>query len=114
MYNQFNNPYQQIHTPYVNGKAEADKFNIPLNSDILLLDNTNPIVYLKKTDQYGNSSTYAFSITPIEPEKPISLDDLNSINERLKRLEDMLNGKSNNGVTESKQQSVNYRNNKQH
>ena len=68
----------------VNGKNGADAYQMAPNSQILLLDETAPIVWLKSTDGAGYASLSAYNITPYKEEPPV---DVKSFEERLKRLE---------------------------
>jgi len=68
----------------VNGEAGAKSFKMSPNSSVLLLDETAPIVWLVQTDGGGYSTASPFSITPYQPQQPV---DLNSLEERISRLE---------------------------
>ena len=107
MFNQYPyNPYQQLSNviPYgqqnqreevikVNGEAGARAYNIAPNSSVLLLDETQPIIYLKVTDGGGYPTITAYQISPYQAEAPI---DIKSLEERIARLEGMINnGESN-------------------
>ena len=73
----------------VNGKPGADAFQMAPNSEALLLDETQAVVWLKITDGAGYPRLIPYDITPHEEEQI----DYKSIDERLKRLEDLINGK---------------------
>ena len=75
----------------VNGKGGAEAFQMAANSQALLLDETAPIVWLKTTDGAGYPTLTAYDITIHEEEKPI---DYKGFDERLKRLEEIVNAKS--------------------
>ena len=105
------NPYQTPVNPFrqdfmqrqeiikVNGENGAKAYNMPPNSSILLLDETQPIVWLKMTDGAGYPTITPYSITPYQPEqKP----DFSSLEMRIKKLEDMINEQSNNANVKSK------------
>ena len=56
----YSNPYSNPYTPYsqtkivhVNGENGARTFQMLPNSDVLLLDDTAPIVWLAQTDGAG-------------------------------------------------------------
>lgn len=85
------NPYQKMEVVRVSGKGGVDAFQMPPNSSVLLLDETAPLVWLKTTDGAGYPSATPYSIAPYEP-KP--LPDLGTLEERLIRLEKILNDKS--------------------
>ena len=61
------------------------------NSEVLLLDETAPIIWLKTTDAGGFPTLTPYDIKLHEEEKPV---DYKSLEERLKKLEEMLNAKS--------------------
>ena len=106
--NYFANPYQGYGSPYgypsaapqnaagaspafmgqvtrVNGRNGADAFRMAPNSSILLMDENDPIVWLKQTDGAG----YA-TVTPYQAAAPVDVENLET---RVKRLEEMLSGK---------------------
>lgn len=80
----------------VNGKNGVDMYQLPANSSILLLDETAPLVWLKVTDGAGYATSTPYSITPYVPEKPV---DLHSLENRISKIEEALNVKSNAGQT---------------
>ena len=71
------------------------------NSQALLLDDTAPLVWLAQTDGAGYKTITPYSIAPYQPEPEITVKDLD---ERLKRIEEVLNAKSN---TSSSKKSTN-------
>lgn len=83
----------------VNGRNGAEMYQLAPNSSILMLDETAPIVWLKVTDGAGYATLSPYNITPYEPEKPI---DVHSLEERISKLEEALNGKSDNISTQQK------------
>lgn len=75
----------------VNGENGARAYQMMPNSSVLLLDENNPIVWLAQTDGAGYKTVTPYNITPYAPpEAP----DFNSLSDRLKRLEDVIYGKS--------------------
>lgn len=68
----------------VNGENGARAYQIAPNSSVLLLDEQNPIVYLKTSDSGGYATITAYSITPLKNQQSI---DVNSLEERITRLE---------------------------
>ena len=92
-----------IHTIRVNGRAGADAFSMPPNSDTILLDMNEPIIYFVMSDGagYKTITPYDISIHKEVTEK----DTLKSIEARLTKLEEAVknNGKSNYKPNESKQ-----------
>ena len=73
----------------VSGRPGAEAYQMAPNSETLLLDETAPIVWLKITDGAGYPRLIPYDITPHEETQP----DYKSFEERLKRLEDLINGK---------------------
>lgn len=119
MYNQFGSPFNMQFMPQyqpwgqnlqrqeivkVNGQNGAKAFQMAPNSSALLLDESAPIIWLVQTDGAGYKTEVPYSITPyqaqIEP-------DINSLEERIRRLEDMINDKkSDSGSTKRNKQST--------
>lgn len=96
-YGGFNNSRPEIIR--VNGENGARAFRMPPNSSILLLDETAPIVWLAQTDGAGYMSVNPYSITPYQPEAPV---DTRSLEQRIARLEELINEKSDTGAVKSK------------
>ena len=125
----FNNPYQQPmgYGPYggytpmgaqnaaggpqpfagqitrVNGKNGAEAFRLAPNSSILLMDENDPIVWLKQTDGAGYATVTPYTVAPYQAAVPV---DVNSLENRVKRLEEMLNAKSDDADAAGKQQTA--------
>lgn len=76
---------------HVNGENSARSFRMAPNSDALLLDDTAPIVWLAQTDGAGYTTVTPYKVVPYQPEEPV---DIRALDERIKRLEERLNGKS--------------------
>lgn len=122
MYNQFGNqftpqfmPQQQPFQPWgqnlprqeiikVNGQNGARAYQMAPNSSALLLDESAPIVWLVQTDGAGYKTEVAYSITPYQTQPE---PDYNSLVDRIKRLEDILDGKkSDSGSPKRNKQSA--------
>lgn len=71
---------------HVNGRPGAETYQMPPNSNALVLDDTSPIVWLLQTDGAGYKTCTPYSITPYKPEA--------TLEERIKRLEDVIYAKS--------------------
>ena len=96
----FQNPYQtrldamqqpmsqRCEITRVNGRNGAEAFQLPPNSSTLLLDETAPIVWLAQTDGAGYKTLTPYSISPYQPAPPV---DVQSLEDRVKRLEEMIN-----------------------
>lgn len=112
--NYFANPYQGYGSPYgypqmgpqsvpgasqafggqvtrVNGRNGAEAFRMAPNSSILLMDENDPIVWLKQTDGAGYATVTPYTVTPYQAAAPV---DVNGLEARVKRLEEMFSGKS--------------------
>lgn len=100
-FNPYSAAYQQNANQYqaqpqqiikVSGEPGARAYQMPANSSVLLLDEQQPVVWLKTTDGAGYPQLTPYRIEPYEPEP---VPDLKCIEERIKRLEDMIDGKPN-------------------
>lgn len=76
----------------VKGENGARCIQMLPNSETLLLDTTQPIVWLAQTDGAGYLSLTPFDVSQ---HKDLPTVDLRNIEERLTRLEGMLNEQSN-------------------
>ena len=90
----FQNPYftpyqQQFSVIKVNGENGARAFSLGANSSALLLDESGLMVWLVTTDGAGYKTVNAYDITPhqIAPSP-----DLGSLEERIKKLEEIVDG----------------------
>nr|DAE53768.1 MAG TPA: hypothetical protein [Caudoviricetes sp.] len=98
------NPVQQKQTiAKVNGKNGADMYQLPPNSEALLLDETAPIVWLIQTDSAGYKTATAFDLVAHKEATPATLQDLMERVEALEREVKSNNGKSNSRKVEPKQ-----------
>ena len=84
--------YQKTEIIRVNGKNGGEMYQMAPNSEALLLDTSAPIIWLAQTDGAGYKTLTPYSITPYQPEPEI---DVRSLNERLTKLEELINDKSN-------------------
>ena len=74
----------------VNGEAGAKAFHMAPNSNTLLLDETQPIVWLVQTDGAGYLTTTPYDITPHQNAPEINL---NNLEQRVAQLEATINAK---------------------
>lgn len=72
----------------VNGENGARMFQMPPNSEDLLLDESLPIVWLVQTDGAGYKTITPYDVTPHQTE---ATPDYKSLEDRIKKLEDMVN-----------------------
>lgn len=95
-YNPYNSQMSQPPTrseiTKVNGENGARAYQLAPNSSALLLDESAPIVWLVQSDGAGYKTVTPYSITPYQPTPAV---DVNSLENRVKRLEEMINAKSN-------------------
>lgn len=90
----------------VHGQKGAEDYPLQANSEILMLDLDEPKVWLKKTDAAGYAvQVQSYSI--VMPEDPQQVA-LSSIEQRISRLEGIINGQSDTQRS-NKQQSNNGR-----
>ena len=83
-------PPQRMEIVRVNGENGARAFQLPPNSNVLLLDESAPLVWLVQTDGAGYKTATPYSIAPYQAQSP---PDYSSLEERIKRLEEMINGR---------------------
>lgn len=75
----------------VNGRGGAEAYQMMPNSQVLLLDETQPILWLKQTDGAGYPSLNAYDIKPHE-EAPAP--DMKSLEDRITKIEEVLRHES--------------------
>ena len=71
----------------VNGRGGAEAYQMPPNSQTLLLDETEPIIWLKQTDGAGYPTLTAYDIKPHE-EAPVP--DMRNLEERIRKIEEAI------------------------
>lgn len=97
-------PQAQIHTPKVNGREGANSFNMPPNSDALLLDQNEDIIWFVRTDGAGYKTVLPYDFS--EHKEVKQEDVLKSMEQRLSKIEEALNnGKFNNSAINNKQRN---------
>ena len=91
MYNSFSYPYgfqpQRTEVVRVNGRGGAESFAMGPNSSALLLDESGTLVWLATTDGAGYKTVSPYDITP---HKQAPVPDYAGLEERIKKLEDMI------------------------
>jgi len=91
-------PYSYMNpvtVPHVSSLEEARSYVIPNNSSILLLDANQPFVYLKVTDQLGQSQVSKWKITEVK--EPTASDIENRISGLEQKLDALLEKVNTNG-----------------
>ena len=84
---------QPIHVVKVNGRAGAETYNLPPNSDIILLDLNDPIVWFVQSDGAGYKTVTPYSIAPYK--EITQADIVKSLEDRIAKLEEEVrNGRS--------------------
>lgn len=86
----------------VNGKNGAEAFQMAPNSQVLLLDETAPIVWLKTTDGAGYPTVTPYEITPAQTQEQKDADKFAALESRISSLEELINAKSNTRNAKSK------------
>ena len=76
---------------HVNGENGAKTFQMSENSNVLLLDDTAPIIWHCQTDGAGYKTLTAYDIKPHVSEKPE--ESLMKLEERITKLEELINAK---------------------
>lgn len=86
------NPYQAGNAYYyVNGIEGARQFQLPPNQTALLMDNDNPCLYVKTTNQMGQASIKVFKLEEIKASSPSSMDDaIGRLEKRIEAIEGRL------------------------
>ena len=98
-----NSPSRQTDIIKVNGRNGAEAFQMAPNSRVLLLDETEPVIWFCQTDGAGFKTILGYDITPKEeiPKK----DELKLLEERIEALEVKVN-ESNTASNEQKSKST--------
>ena len=82
MYPQYYNQYQRQELVRVNGENGARAYMIQPNSQAIVIDESNPIIYLLVTDGAGYKTLTQYKITPVQPH-----NDIRTLEERIEKLE---------------------------
>lgn len=86
--NPFQNPHNNQQIIRVHGRNGADTFQMMPNSSALLLDESEPLIYLAQTDGAGYKTITVYDIQPHKEIPPVNMQDLE---QRISRLEERLN-----------------------
>jgi len=95
-------PVQPTQVVRVNGENGAKTYAIGANSSALLLDESGTMVWLVTSDGAGYKSVSAYDIVPHKAEP---VPDYGNLEERIRRLEEAVNGNSKNNATTRKVKS---------
>ena len=94
----------------VNGRNGAEAFQMGPNSQVLLLDESAPILWLASTDGAGYKTVSAFDISPHQNQQQTLLA---SMEQRLARLEECIYESGESGTRDAKSRNQKQRNNGQ-
>lgn len=81
---------QRMEIVRVNGENGAKAYQLPPNSSALLLDESAPLVWLVQTDGAGYKTATPYTIAPYQAQPA---PDYSELEERIRRLEDLINGR---------------------
>ena len=94
------NNYQLNQYAVVNGLEGAKSYNLMPNQSILLMDGSNPYVYMKTTNQMGQASIRCFKLVEEQLEQievansPYATkNDFKELNDKIDQLMSKLGGK---------------------
>ena len=103
------NPYHQApkqEVVKVNGENGARAFPMGASSSALLLDESGAIVWLVVTDGAGYKTVAPYDITP---HQTAPAADVSGLEERIRKLEEFVNGFTDDTATAGGEQSANAR-----
>ena len=85
---------QPQHVERVHGEAGADQYTMAPNSDVILLDETAPLIWFVQTDAAGYKTKHPYDISPHEKKEEPKISDydekLNALEKRLSAIEEAL------------------------
>ena len=82
---------QKMEVTRVNGRGGAEAFVLAPNSSVVLLDESAPIIWLKTTDGAGYPTLTPYDIAPHKEPEAINTQNIQSLEERISRLESIVN-----------------------
>lgn len=71
--------------------------NLSPNSSVLALDENEPLLWVAQADGAGYKTVTAYTIEPIKQKAPVDVD---SLMERVSKLEEIIYAESNSGKSE--------------
>ena len=87
-------PTPAQHVERVHGEAGVDQYQMAPNSDVILLDETAPMIWFVQTDAAGYKTKHPYDITPHEQKETPDMNGIdakiNALDDRLKALEEAL------------------------
>lgn len=84
----------------VHGEEGAKAYSLPPNSSVLLLDETQSVVWLKMTDGAGYPTVTGYEIHPMQNKEQ---SEIGSLEERIRKIEeDIYGSQSNNSGNQRK------------
>ena len=107
MYNPYINAFSNYNSPYINNPAAADRgfsqpykqeitevygmqgaqaYQMAANSSVILLDASNPMVYIKRTDGAGSPSIAVYKLVQCQADESTS-----ELEKRVRKLEEIIN-----------------------
>ena len=95
-------PQQNTQVVKVNGENGAKAYQIGANSSALLLDESGLLVWLVTSDGAGYKTVSAYDIVP---HKPVPAPDYGSLENRIQKLEEIVDAYSRNTNAVGKKQS---------
>lgn len=99
---QIQQPAAQQQVVRVNGENGARSYQIGPNSSAILLDESGLMVWLVTSDGAGYKTVSPYDIAP---HQSAPAPDFGTLEERIKRLEEIVNGNSGDTSADSKKQS---------
>ena len=96
-----NQMYQQTSQQIVkvHGKNGADMYHMIPNSSAILLDETEPLIYLAQTDGAGYKTITTYDIQLHQELPPV---DTRSLEQRITKLEELINESHNSSIKSGK------------
>ncbi len=85
----------------VKGQNGVDALQMPPNSSVIVMDETAPMIWFCQTDGAGYKTSTPFDIKPHKAAAPV---DMTALEERISRLEGIINEQSNHATAAEKQQ----------
>lgn len=98
-------PQVETHTIKVNGRAGAEALTLSPNSDILVLDQNDPIVWFIQSDGAGYKTITPYDIAIHKERK--QEDVLKSLEDRITKLEEAMSHGKPNHPANGREQSAN-------